>query len=91
MNVIGLKKCPNCGFKELYGCHNYYTTGAPFNCPKCDTAMNYVPYAMDNSYVSDEEYEKVENLLEKNLETLDYVVTEKERGALTIKWVGIRD
>lgn len=91
MNIIGLKKCPNCGFKELYGCHNYYTTGAPFICPKCKTEMEYAPYKMNQGHISDEEWQKTLSLLEKNLKTLDFSFVEKKtkEGIFTLKWTGI--
>jgi hypothetical protein len=91
MNVIGLKKCPKCGFKELYGCHNYYTVGDPFFCPKCKTPMDYTPYQFCNCYLSDKEYQKTWDLLQKHLDTLDYITTEISPGVIRQEWVGLPD
>ena len=90
MNVIGLKKCPKCGFKELYGCHNYYTIGAPFICPQCGTTMDFAPFKYSIDHVSDEEYQKTWNLLQRNLATLDFITKPKDKkGTVTLEWVGI--
>ncbi len=89
-SVIGLKKCPKCGLKQLYGCHNYYTTGAPFKCPNCGDEMLYAPYKTTNEYLSDEEWEATWNLLDKNLKTLDFEIIEHGQGRVTIEWLGIK-
>lgn len=88
-SVIGLKKCPKCGLKQLYGCHNYYTIGAPFKCPNCGSEMSYAPYKMTNKYLSDEAWEKTWNFLDRNLKTLDFETIEGDQGRMTIKWVGL--
>jgi len=89
MNIIGLKKCPNCKFKDIYGCHNYYTIGAPFTCPKCGELMVYAPYKWASGYVSDEDYNRTLNYFKDNLEKIEFQVIDKERGTIEIKWIGI--
>ena len=90
MNVIGLKKCPKCGYKELYGCHNYYTIGAPFFCLKCNNIMNYAPYKECDNYISDKEYNKIMDYLEEHLETLDFEFKEKKNGIFRLIWKGLK-
>lgn len=91
VSVIGLSKCPKCGFKEIYGCNNYYTTGAPFKCHKCKTMMDYAPYQYSDGHVSEKQYNKTKTLLESHLETLDFEFKKDEKISYRYKliWKGV--
>lgn len=89
MNVIGLKKCPKCGHKELYGCHNYYTIGAPFKCPKCGSGMDYSPFRAVDGHLPDEAYQKTWDFLQANIATLDFKIIELKPGHIRIEWTGL--
>ena len=89
MNVIGLKKCLRCGHKELYGCHNNYTIGAPFICPNCSAVMDYASFQYTPDYVTDEEYQKTWDFLKANLATLDFITKTDGDGCLTVNWIGL--
>jgi hypothetical protein len=90
MNIIGLKKCSKCGHKDVYGCHNYYTIGAPFRCPKCKHLMDHAPYKAYSGYVSDKQYNKTFKYFKEHIETIDYEIIEKGKGIINIVWKGVK-
>jgi len=95
VTVIGLKKCRKCGFKEPYGCLRYYTIGAPFICPQCNTTMDHVPYwgAKESDVISTSLFIKIRDYFKANIDSIDYKVKylDDKEGTMEIIWVGTEE